>query len=188
MIRIDTKNAVADVLSIYSKVNPSTVGKAASNALNRAIISVRKQISVEVRKEYRIRASALKKRMVDVKRAKLSKLSAEIHVNYGGLILSSFSYRNTRKGLSVEIKRGKRRIIKRAFKQRTKGGFTSAFFQGKYQSGKMLYSDAKQIRTVKTLSPWAAVVNESVQAKLSQRGVDVFEQRFRHEMKRLLGS
>ena len=187
MIRIDTRDAVAAILEKQRAVNPSTVGKAASNALNRAVTSVRTRISVEVRKEYRMKASAIKKNMVKVRRASPSKLSAEIHVNEGGLKLSDFPYRQTRRGLSVAVKRGKRRLIKRAFKQTTKKGFVSAFFRGKYENNKPVYSDAKQIRTVKTVSPWAAVVNEKVQAILSQRGADVFEQRFRHELKRLMG-
>lgn len=90
------------------------ISRAARSALNKTAKSARAGAIKFIRKTYAVKAASLRKAMT-IKRATGKSSSAELVIGGSMMGLINFSARQGRKGVSVTVKRGSRKIIKHAF-------------------------------------------------------------------------
>jgi len=110
-VRLDTAALERDL----AKLSDAVAARALARVLNRVIVSVRKEASRLVREELNLRAGDVLK-LLSVRRARAREASAELHVaaKPAGLIL--YGARQTRRGVSVKVKRrGARKVVQSAF-------------------------------------------------------------------------
>jgi len=117
LITFKTKDVRANIGSIPSKIMiPATV-----RALNKVAGNVRTASSRAVRARRGLPASAVNKSMVIV-RANRSKLRSSLVVRGRPIGLKDYKARQTRKGVTVEVTRGQRKLVGSAFIVQTLSG------------------------------------------------------------------
>lgn len=102
---IDIKlEGIEKALRTYS---PRIVQKAGKSSLNKVTSAARTAASNEIRKTYNIRRKDLNKKTLKVVRAQFSNLTAIVKAEGRPISLAYFRPRQTRKGVSVRIRKGK---------------------------------------------------------------------------------
>lgn len=140
------------IKNFSSKLSGPLLRKAVGRSLNRTIVSTRKVASQEIRKEVKIKAGDLKKRLAiqRIKRgAKLNEMRAKLIMFGGGIPMVKLGARSKRVRTSrgrrlgvTAVLRGQRRIVEGGFLAKTKSGYTGVFARtgrGRYPI-KQLYS------------------------------------------------
>jgi hypothetical protein len=96
-----------------------------------ALRDMRSEGSKRVRKMKRIKASYVRRAitMRPAKGSQISDMEWRIDVDGKPVPLSAYPSRQTKKGVTVEVNRGKRTLLKGAFKVRTKSGHTGVFLR-----------------------------------------------------------
>lgn len=195
MVRINVSLAQKQVAELTRKLSPAQLALAQSRSLNRAIEQTKTATSREIRTVYAIPATGLSKRM-PIKRSTRADLSAELRAESRPLPIQDFKPRQVRKGVSVAITKGNRKVITSAF-IRTIGNKTGVFARGKYKpKGKLEEFDFRKRRIVSTgpdlpinelrsLSLAGATGHESVQRLINRTAPDIYVSRLAHEIKRL---
>ena len=113
-MQVDVRADMSRILFQLRQVQDAATNKAAARALNRAATTVRAEASREIRKEYNIKASEIRKEM-SIQRATPSRLVSAVKAKGRRLTLLRFNARQNRTGVAVTIKKGRRQTIKSAF-------------------------------------------------------------------------
>jgi hypothetical protein len=132
MIHIDTDKAVKDLKKQFSRLDEKSIARAQAWAINRTLGNAMTSITKAIGKEYNIKAKDIKKAMVKVN-AKPSTPWGLIKVSGRTLPLIAFKPRQTKKGVSVQILKGKRAVIPGAFITTMSTGHTGVYAKGKYK-------------------------------------------------------
>lgn len=173
MIDIDLENGTLDDLDLKQfseefrfKIIPQSIAR----ALNRAATAGRTQASKSLRADYTAKAAAIKSGL-SIRRATKRKAEAVI-LGFGSpLPLSSFSARQTRRGLSVNVKRSTgRHVIKGGFKG--SGSLPSSRFFHRTGEPKRVPSKGRYAGTNTRREPIAQLFGPSVPQMLKNAGVE----------------
>lgn len=106
MIQVTLDEKAAARASALMKTAPNIVQRAAVNAINRTVTTVRKSISVAVRERYTVKAGDVK-RALSLERAKRESPRAVITAKGSPLALSKFRLRQRRRGpMRVQVLKG----------------------------------------------------------------------------------
>lgn len=101
-------------------------------ALNKTLVTVRKEAAGQISKEYVVRAGDVKKSMSS-RRSRFSTLFAELTSSDVRLPVAVFKPTQKRDGVSVKIKRGQaRKVLKRAFIAVMASGHIGVFTNSRY--------------------------------------------------------
>jgi hypothetical protein len=112
---------LADVEMFYAGLADVVREAAAVRALNRAAVTVRAEAAREIRKAYNLKISDIKDQLTIV-RATPGNLRAKVVASGRPLSLSGFAPRQTPQGVTVQVKRGQRKLIRHAFLLARPGG------------------------------------------------------------------
>ena len=117
-----SKEDVKDARAMLRGVQNGFV-RAYSRALNKTTTGVRTDLVTLAREEYTFKAKAVRSR-IRVKRSSWSNLESSVTSTGGGVLLTDFTgTRQTKKGLSVNIKKSTGRdVLEHAFKNRANSG------------------------------------------------------------------
>jgi hypothetical protein len=132
MIHIDTRDAIKAMKTLKSALTGRQRNKAIALAFNDAMKLGRRELGKEVRKEYTVKLSGISK-ATRLQRATLNKQFAVLTTVGKPLPLERFSVRPIKSGLSIQVIKGKRNIVRSAFMQKIKR--KRAFARGEYKSG-----------------------------------------------------
>ena len=116
MIKV-TITGIAETISKYQQLAQDIQDKALLSAINKTAIQTKNLATRLIRKGYLVKASNLKDKIL-IKRASKNRLEAQVISikKGGGILLTDYSVRMTKKGMSVKVKKsGGRKIIPDAF-------------------------------------------------------------------------
>lgn len=129
MISIDIQPQLREIRASVATAARELPDRVTVQALNRSATSVRAEASREIRKVYTLRASSIG-RAISLQRANRANLTAVLTATGNRLSLTQFTgVRQTKRGVSVEIKRGNRRVISHAFLAQMKSGHRGVFIR-----------------------------------------------------------
>lgn len=167
-------------------------------ALNRVIEMARTQAARELAQDgYAVKAADFKRAAGLVKAAR-GKSSASMHVPRDSKSLMEFSPRETSSGVTVKI-HGGAKLIRGAFIGQLQNGRQGVYIEDK-SAGKIVLRKSKAsakgskggwmaypVRKLYGPSLGGMFVNKKIQAALDRFAAAKFEERLRHEVKRLRG-
>lgn len=197
MIRIDVSKANAQILDLAKQLSPQRVKGAEARAINRAISAGRTEESRQIRNTYNIKAGDLRKNLI-IGKANRNNLSGKISAPGKDLPALLFRARQNRRGVSLSVKKGKRKLIRSAFIKQMPSGKKGVFARGKYKgkgSARKFHFRHKRARTVgpdlpiselRTVSIPAAGAQPSIRNAVHDRVIEVYGQRIEHEINRMI--
>lgn len=135
MITISTRQAVIDIQRRYKhQLSKDKLKDITFRSINTAMTYGRKESEREVKSEYNIGAR-FQRNMVKIERAKKSWPQAKLKVNANRIPLIAFDPILWTDGVSVEVRKGKREVIRGSFFGRMKSGHEGIFARGRYKNG-----------------------------------------------------
>jgi len=191
MIQVQIKSNLEDVRKRFGTLAKDVEEKATVSALNRTATTVRAAAVREIRAEYPgLKAGAIRDEL-KITRARRDQLEAIITLKGDRIPLIDFSARQTKKGVSVQIKRG-RKLIPHAFIATMKSGHKGVFVRVKsvkplvfrFGPGSRLTQKKNDlpIAELSSLSLPRAFVNKNVQAVLKRLAAETFSKNFAAEL------
>lgn len=112
------------------------VRRGAARALNRAGVTMRKFAVSSTREIYTVKSSALKTSTIQLDNATAGNLAVGLRVRANRIPLSQFkSVRQTRKGVTVEVRKGRRHLYPGAFVAVVKGPGKEVFWRARAADG-----------------------------------------------------
>jgi hypothetical protein len=167
-------------------VQRQVVPRAASRALTKAATQARTQAAREIRDRYNISAR-LVARQIDVTRSTPDTLVALLKPQGSKLPVIAFQARQTRRGVTVQIKRGSRRLIPHAFIATMRSGHTGVFARGVYSGLSFVHRSKRLRRYPKPDLPITELFTVGVpQPFASQAVLDALERKVRQRFPQLL--
>lgn len=150
------------------------IARALRKAGSTALRDMRSEASKRVRTRKRIRAAAVRNALV-MRRPRVSARSIDgrewaLDVRGKAISLAAYPHRQTKRGVSVEVNRGKRTLIKSAFLATMKSGHRGVFVR----TGK----ERLPIRELLGSRPVDALLHEGEAEAVSSRGQRSFESTF----------
>lgn len=187
MIRVEIKSNIEDVRRRFATLAKDVEEKATVSALNRTATTVRAAAVREIRKEYPgLKAGGIRDELA-ITRATRARLEATVTLRGSRIPLINFGARQTRRGVSVQVKRG-RTIIPHAFIATMKNGHRGVFvrikggkpLQFRYGPGSRIAKKGRDlpIAELTGISLPRAFVNRNVQAVLKRLAADTFTKNF----------
>ena len=199
MVTIDVSQATRSLNRLMRGLTSSEIDGAIVKALNRAIDTGYTIGGRKVRERYNITASSISQRTVKIKaRRGGATLSASLKANTRVVSLKQFAARQTRKGVTVEVLRGSRKLIKSAFIKQMPNGATGVMARGKYQSSggvDVMQFRKKRIRktgndlgieSLKAVSVYALMSTDNIQQPMQDEALRMYEGRLSHEIGQLV--
>ena len=199
MVTIDVSQAVGSLNRLTRGLTRSEVDGAIVKALNRAIDTGYTFGGRKVRERYNITASSISQRTVKIRaRRGGATLSASLRANTRVVSLKQFGARQTRKGVTVEVLRGSRKLIKSAFIKQMPNGVTGVMARGKYQSSggvdvmkfrqKRINKTGNDlpIESLKAVSVYALMATDNVRVPMENEAVQMYTGRLSHEIGQLV--
>lgn len=196
MISVDIRSDVARLTRNLEAFEREAIPKALSRSLNRTAEQARTQASREIRTHYYVSARAIS-RAIKIIRAREREPTAAVEGTGPPLPLVAFGARPTKRGVSVAVKRGHRKLIRGAFIARMKSGHLGVFGRGEYVGGKFI-PRLKRLRRggndlpiteLKTIGVPVAMrsraVLRAVEAKIRQVFPSILERELRFYISRL---
>lgn len=113
MIGLSVKSNARSIIAEIDGLTAGGARTAMMRALNRAAGGVRTDASREIRKTYKVKKATVDKSF-SVQTATSQSLRAVVHVSGRPLSLAGFAARQTKKGVTVNVK-GQRKLIRHAF-------------------------------------------------------------------------
>lgn len=106
------------------------IGRALSKAGSTGLRDMRSEASKRIRARKRLKLSTVNKTLV-MRRAKRSSIDGEWGLDVSGMAvpLVAYPHRQTQKGVSVEVNRGKRTLLPHAFLARMRSGHEGVFMR-----------------------------------------------------------
>lgn len=145
MARISLARQVAELRREFRELPEREFKRGAASALNKIANQARNQAARQIAAEYSLPVSAIKKSLSVKRRANRNELTATIAAAGAPLPLILFKARQTRKGVTVQVKRGSRRLIAGAFIKTLSSGHRGVFARGRYASNEFAFRH-KRIR------------------------------------------
>ena len=157
----------------FKDLSPHKFRLATARALNRTIRGARTRSVKEIRQRYNVKAAAVKATMSE-RRAIGANLEA--HLRSKGTVIPAFAFgaRQTRKGVSISVLKGQRRLIPGAFIATMKNGHSGVMARqkpgGAYAGGKFR---GRKVRIRKTGNdlPIGEMLSLSIPKAFANRGV-----------------
>jgi hypothetical protein len=192
MMHINTEQAIKDIQSTIGQLTPKQNASAISRALNRGINAGRTRANKEVRTVYNITAAAFN-RTVKISNATKQKHFAVMQISKAPSNLNNFKPVQTDNGVRVAVIKSEKKVIKSAFIQAI-GSFVGVFARGKYTGNNFEFRTKRirrtgpdlPIQSIKTTSPASMVENTQVYEPVRERAMEVFVNRYSHEIKKIL--
>lgn len=192
MIHIDTSKAIREINNSLGNVTHDQQRKAISRALNRGIKSGRTAGSREVRTLYNMSAKSITK-ATSLTNANKNRLYATLDISGRPISLMNFRPKQTNKGVTVAIKKKQRRTINSAFVA-SAGGIVGVWARGQYSGGDFEFRSKRirksgpdlPIELLRSVSIAAAFNEDKVSNAFNNRAVEVFTQRYAHELNKIL--
>lgn len=183
----DTGKLDKDLQTLVRMTSRSDQFGALSRALSRAGQSMRKQATKEAQAVLNLKSGPIRD-VVKTQRVRRSNLAADLRVIARAQPVIGFKgTRQTRKGLSVQIKKGgARRVIGGAFKATLRSGKASGFQRRRLPGGKR--AGRLPIDIVYSSSVRQVLNDPPRQARILGEGRDRFRSEFRREILRRLGA
>ena len=192
MIRVEIKSNIADVRKRFGELAKNVEEKATVSALNRTATTVRAAAVREIRKEYPgLKAGGIREELA-ITRATRAKLEATVSLRGGRIPLIDFSARPTNKGVTVQVKRG-RKLIPHAFIATMKNGHKGVFVRSKggkpvqfrFGPGSRVAKRGHDLAIAELtgISLPRAFVNRNVQVVLKRLARETFVKNFTAELK-----
>ena len=201
---ISVKHTIDAAIRDLDDVARSKVPRATARALNKVAAQAKTQAAREIKDRYQIGTRTISKYITVSRRASQTMLVAEVRAEGRPLPILAFKARQTRKGVSVEVVRGHRKLIAHAFIKTLKSGHrgvfarTSASGASGYLGGSFQFRHGKGSRLRKkghdlpigeilTIGIPQAFSNRVVIERLDRLVQEKFPQLFRHELDFILG-
>lgn len=124
--RIDVRSNLKDIALKFEAATQKQIDAASVRALNRTATTVRAAASREIRQEYNIKAAGIR-HQIAIERARRGHVTASVVVSGRRIPLVDFSARQTRAGVTVQVKRGSRKFIPHAFLATMRSGHHGVF-------------------------------------------------------------
>lgn len=139
-VRADIERAVRSLTEVQRKIVPT----AASRALNKTAAQAKTQAAREIRNQYNI-STRIIGRHIHLHRATPATLTASVSAEGEKLPIVAFGARQTKRGVTAQIKRGARRLIRSAFVATLRSGHRGVFARGQY-AGRGFVRRTRRIR------------------------------------------
>ena len=139
-VRADIERAVRSLTEVQRKIVPT----ASSRALNKTAAQAKTQAARAIRDQYNI-SSRLIGRHIRLHRSTPATLTASVSAEGEKLPVVAFGARQTKRGVTVQIKRGARRLIRSAFLATLRSGHRGVFARGHY-SGRGFVRRTRRVR------------------------------------------
>lgn len=192
MIQVDVRDAVNKLNHELGYVSQDKKKLAIARAINHTIAKGKTEISRRIRDIYAIDAKTVGQALTQIKADRLT-LTGKAVMKGKPLPLHKFRARQTAKGVSLEIKKGKRKLIPGVFLAGMKSGHKGVMFRGHYSGGKMNRRKQRVSKTGNDL-PITQMVGVSLPSAMSNKIIihalnrsmsEMFPKRFEHEIKRV---
>lgn len=189
--KIDIKENIMEAYNAFDKLKRSEVSKAARRAINRTLVTLRKESIQTIKKDLRIQSSVLKNKYIwiDKPRGKgLKDLGGAVVFQSRGLQLIDF-LRGTkaateqkgipfrrRKKVRAEVTPGKRFVVSGGFIAKTSSKGLQIMKRDKNTKGHLLMQTAPSLGSL--------LLNEKkkIGATLQSRGAQIFQDNFAREL------
>lgn len=189
--KIDIKENIMEAYNAFDKLKRSEVSKAARRAINRTLVTIRKESVIEIKKDLRIKSSVLKNQYIWIEKPRgkgLNDLGGSVVYQSKGLALIDF-LRGTkavtpqkgipikrRKKVRVEITPGKKFIVKGGFITKTASKGLQIMKGSKTNRSHLMMQTAPALGTL--------LLNDKkrIGAKLQSRSAEIFQENFSREL------
>jgi len=193
MIVVDCREAIKKLNDTFGYVKENDRKLAVARAINHTMAKAKTQISREIRDKYALDAKTVSQALNQIKADRLT-MTGKIVIRGKPISLYKFKARQTSKGVTVEVMRGKRRLIPGVFLAQLKSGHTGVMFRGKYGQGKLVRRRTRikpngpdlPITEIVGISLPKAATNEIILRNITKGINEMFPQRFEHELKRVV--
>ena len=203
-VTISVKHDIDRAIRDLDDTARQKVPRAAARALNKVGAQAKTQAAREIKDRYQIGTRMISKYISVARRASPSSLTVEVRAEGRPLPILAFKARQTRKGVTVEVVRGNRKLISHAFIKTMKSGHRGVFARTRaagasgYLGGSFQFRHGKGSRLRKkgndlpigellTLGIPQAFSNRMVIERLDKLVRDKFPEIFRHELDFILG-
>jgi ribosomal protein L20A (L18A) len=193
MMHINTEQAIKDIQSSIGQLTPKQNASAISRALNRGINAGRTRANKLARETYNLTKESFDKKIV-IEKATKNNLFATMKVSRSTIAISNVNkIKQTEEGVSAQIIKKKRTILKGAFIHQTKG-FVGVFARGRYTGDSFEFRRKRikkkgndlDITALRTISPAGVMANPTVYTSTRDRAIEIFSNRYSHEIKKIL--
>lgn len=192
MITVDVRDALGKLEGNLGYAKNDARKLAIARAINHTIAKAKTLTSREIRNLYAVDAKTLNQALSQIKADRLT-LTGKILARGKPISLAKFRARQTAKGVSIEILRGKRKFIPGVFLVNLKSGHRGVMVRGKYAQGKIARRKVRINKSGNDL-PITELVGVSIPKQLAnkiilrsvEKGInEMFPQRLSHELKRV---
>lgn len=192
MIKVDVRDAIGKLDANLGYAKKDARNLAIARAINHTIAKAKTLTSREIRNLYSVDASTLGKALTQVKADRLT-LTGKIIARGRPISLARYKARQTRQGVTVEVLRGKRKLIPGVFLANLKSGYKGVMVRGKHAQGKIVRRKHRVIKSGNDL-PITSLAGVSIPKQLAnkiilrsiEKGInETFPQRLSHEIKRV---
>ena len=184
--KIDVKQALADIREqVKDRFSNQEIALATARAINRTLSKGKTRVGREIRAKYKMKLADLNN-MLEVGKASRKDLTGTIQgsartLTIGRFITNINAWKSgTDPILEAEIIKGANKLLMRKFFINPKNGLIMA--KGAYIGGKFVYDKSGKVRPIKTVSPYAAAINQGVQNQYAGAMQEWFIQRLMHEL------
>jgi hypothetical protein len=192
MIRVDARDAIAKLQrELGGPTNKDKRNLAVARAINHTIAKSKTQLNRSIRQKYAVNAAAVNRALSLVKADRLT-LTGKVVARGKPISLGAFSPRQTKRGTTVEVERGKRKLLPGLFIAVLGTGYKGVMVRGKYAKGVISRRKHRINKSGNDLPitalpgisiPVTLKNNDVLKAITKQMGQD-FEQRLKHEFTR----
>ena len=168
--RISLTRQVAEIRRTFRALPDQIMKPAVTSAINKVAALARTQAVREMKQIYALPASALR-RAIFVNRATRTTLTATLKAEGSPLPLILFKARQTKKGVTYEIKRGRRVLFPHAFIATMSSGHRGVFARGKYASNQFIGRHKRLKRYPLSDTPITQIVGVGVVTSFGQAEV-----------------
>lgn len=184
MVYINAEHAIKELSKAHRELSSIERGRAIARAMNRTIMAARTASSKEIRALYKVKAKDIKKTFRRFS-ASPTKLESQLQSTGGPMPLAAFRHSQTKKGVNVTIKGGKRKSFPGAFTRTMRSGHKGVFVRAKYKGNGLVQNHPgdTSITEVKTLAIPSALANDVVTDNLRRMMAEKFPATLAHELK-----
>mgnify|MGYP000452808354 FL=1 len=193
-MQIDVSDAVNKLSELTDQLSPYRINLAIARGINHTLAKAKTDAKTQIQKVYNIKSSSVSKSLT-IEKASRNTLTGILEVSGKPISISGFSSAarpyQTKKGVSVSIVKGKRKIIKSAFMIK---GTKTVRARGKYQDNKFVFRHKRIVKegmdfpipTLMTTSVPAAFQSPKVYDAIVQRIETALPKRMEHELRYML--
>lgn len=203
-ITIDTKEAISKLDNLRQQLSEAQISASMRMAMNDATRWGKTRVKDAIREVYNIKSQRITdnspKKGLSILLATNSNLTAKINAGHIPANLSSIQgTRLTKKGVSVEVKKGQRKPIQSAFRLFTQKGAKGAvsfqaegskaviFARGKYGKPSFIFQKArKPIASMSSVSVATAALNTNAIKRYEPKVSQYYEKRLIHQLERAI--